>query len=340
MTALFALGIHRDMTDAEARAKLGAAGDLGLRWLNHRPRDPGAQVDLGVTRRGTPVRLNRHLHEADLVICVGLIEPHLLLGFGGGLKMILPGLAHETTIQRNHLQGVTPDRYNYVGEVESPMRLDLEEAAGKLGRRIFVVNAVLGEGLEVSRFLCGDPLAAHREGAALVAEACGRPVASPVDVAIVASDPMNADLRQGMKCIGNVERSVRDDGLIVGLLECRNGIGDVAVPPRALPNRVLRFVLRRLGRGRVMWFIDKVKKGAGVEERFMAHFSMQVVREKQILVHSRRLPPDAGKRLGLFVQHPSPEALMAAARAYAPRRARVLVYPQGGITYPVLGRPR
>jgi hypothetical protein len=86
-----------------------------------------------------------------------------------------------------------------------------------------------------------------------------------------------------------------------------------------------------------MWFIDRVKKGAGVEERFMAHFSMQIVREKQILVYSRRLPPDTGKRLGLFAQHPTPGSLLAAARAYAPRRARVLVYPHGGITYPVLG---
>ena len=36
--------------------------------------------------------------DADLVICVGAIEPHLLLGFGGGLKMIVPGCAGQETI--------------------------------------------------------------------------------------------------------------------------------------------------------------------------------------------------------------------------------------------------
>jgi nickel-dependent lactate racemase len=36
------------------------------------------------------------------------IEPHLLLGFAGGSKMILPGLASSRTIAENHMQGGQP----------------------------------------------------------------------------------------------------------------------------------------------------------------------------------------------------------------------------------------
>jgi nickel-dependent lactate racemase len=331
-----ALGIHRPMTADEVHRKLGENNLDGLRWVNHDAKDWSGLVRLGTTTRGTDVVLSRHLADADLILCVGAIEPHLLLGFGGGLKMIVPGLAHEKTIAQNHMQGVTSSRFNYVGATTSPMRLDLEEAAQMLGKRIFIVNAVLNEKLEPARFVCGDPVAAHRQGVETVRSINARQVARRVDVAIVSSSPMDADLRQGMKCIGNVEQCVKDNGLIIGLLACRNGIGDVAMPPRALPHWVLRKLLRLLGKERILWFVDKVKRGAGVEERFMAHFSMQVVRKNEIYVWSRKLPPDTGTRLGLFVQFEDLQAMIDRAEKYAPRHATVYVLPRGGVTYPVL----
>jgi len=331
-----ALGVHRQMTVEEMEAKLGAGNMEGLDWMNPDPRDPDEQVDLGATSRGTRVLLCKALVDADLVVCCGAIEPHLLLGFGGGLKMLLPGLAHESTVAQNHMQGVTPEMYNYIGVEESPMRLDLEEAVLRLDRPIFIVNVIMNARLEICRFVAGDPVEAHRAGIETARSINARAVPGLADVAIVASSPMNADLRQGMKCIGNVEKCVRDGGLVVAFTECRNGIGDVSIPPRALPNGLLRLILRLIGRNRVLWFIDRVKKGAGVEERFMAHFSMQVVRKNRLMVYSRKLPPDTGKRMGLFRQFTDVEEMMGAAASCAPRHARVYVFPHGGVTYPVL----
>lgn len=331
-----ALGIHRPMTQSEFEAKVGSEAAAGLNWVNHDSTSLDANVDLGVTSRGTPVRLNRHLAEADLILCVGAVEPHLLLGFAGGLKMILPGLAHQDTIQCNHMQGVSADKFNYIGAHESPMRLDIEEAAGKLGKEIHIVNALMNHDLELCRFVCGDPVKAQREGVLFCESLYGRPVPGQADVVVVVSNPMNHDLRQGMKCMGNVEPGVRQGGLILGLLECREGLGDVAIPEKAMSNGMLRFILKILGRKRVLWFIDKVKKGAGVEERFVAHFSLQVVRKNRMLVHSPNLPPDTGRRMGLFTQFDDLDAMVAAAARIAPRGARVHVYPHGGVTYPIL----
>lgn len=336
MLVLFALGIHRDMTEEEARRKCGP-GLEGIRWANHDARGDAMNAPLGTTSRGTWVALDRRLLDAELIVCVGAIEPHLLLGFGGGLKMILPGLAHQRTIAENHMQGVTPERFNYVGVAESPMRLDLEEAAGMLKKEIFLVNAVLNERVEIARFVAGDPVRAHREGLAVVRAMAAQRVEAPADVVIVLSDPMNADLRQGMKCIGNAEPSVKEGGVILGLLACKGGIGDLAVPPRSLPHGVLRLILRLLGRGRVLGFVDRVKKGAGVEERFLANFSLQLARKMEILVFSENLPEDTGKKLGVFRQFGDLEAAVAAAAKHAPREATVYVYRHGGATYPVLG---
>ncbi|MBM4370214.1 MAG: nickel-dependent lactate racemase [Deltaproteobacteria bacterium] len=335
LRVLFALGVHRPMSPAEAAAKLGPENLEGLAWENHDARDGDLNPLLGATSRGTPVRLNRRLAEADLILCVGALEPHPLLGFGGGLKMILPGLAHEETIAANHMQGVSPTAWNFVGAPESPMRLDLEEAAGMLRRPVFLVNALLNTDLEVVRFVCGDPVAAHREGVRVLAEAAACAVEGLADLAITLSDPLNADLRQGMKAIAHAERAVRDGGTIVGLLECRGGIGDISIPPRSLPNGLLRFILRRLGPGRVLGFVDRVKRGAGTEERFLSHFSLQVVRKNRILVWSPGLPPDTGRRMGIFRQLPDPQAAIDDAARHLPRHARVHVFPHGGASFPV-----
>jgi len=334
LTVLFALGVHRAMTAEEAAARLGLDSLAGLTWYNHDSRADAEHLDLGTTSRGTPVRLNRRLADGDFVICVGSVEPHPLLGFGGGLKMLIPGLAHEETIAANHMQGVTADRYNFVGAEESPMRLDLEEGAAMLGRPVFLVNALLNERQQVHGFVCGDPVAAHREGLRLVRATARQVVPEQADVVILASSPFNADLRQAMKSVAHVEPAVKDGGLIVAFLECRHGIGDVAIADKSLPNWLLRAILRLLGRRRVLWFVDKVKRGAGTEERFVSHFSLQVVRKNRILVHSPNLPPDTGRRLGIFRQFASPEALLEEAKRLAPSAARVAVFPMCGATYP------
>lgn len=334
MRVLFALGVHRDMTADEAHHKLGHADLRGIQWHNHACRDERELKHLGTTSRGTYVSLNRHLSEADLIITVGAIEPHLLLGFSGGCKMLIPGLASARTIGENHMQGVSGERYNYVGMTESPMRLDLEEGARMLGKEIFIVNTVMNESLEICAFFAGDPVKAHRKGLEFSRSLAERPVAQQADVVIVASDPMNADLRQSMKCVGNVQESVRPDGLIIGLVECQHGIGDVTVPPKNLPHGLLRGILKLIGRKNVLGFIDTFRKDAGVEERFLSHFSAQLARRNQVFVYSRKLPADTGKKLGIFVQFPTIEKMMAAAHRQAPKHARVLVYPHGGSTYP------
>ncbi len=334
MLVLFALGVHRDMTADEVHQKLGDADLRGIPWRNHSCKDEREVKHLGTTSRGTYVSLNRHLTEADLIITVGAIEPHLLLGFSGGCKMLIPGLASSRTIGENHMQGVGPERYNYVGMTESPMRLDLEEGAKMLGKEIFIVNAVMNESLEICAIFAGDAVKAHRKGVEFSRSLAERPVEKQADVVIVASNPMNADLRQSMKCVGNVLESVRPDGLIIGLAECRHGVGDITMPPKSLPNGLLRCVLKVVGRKRILSFIDTVRKGEGIEERFLSHFSAQLARRNKIFIYSRKLPADTGKKLGIFVQFASVEKMMAAARRQAPRHARVLIYPYGGATYP------
>ena len=150
----------------EVANKLGNEIMASYKWTCHNGYESSSIANLGTTSRGTKVFLNRRLLDADLIVCVGAIEPHLLLGFGGGLKMIIPGCAGAETIGRNHLQGVDPEHFNYVGTrgENSPMRQDLEEGALLLRRDMFIVNAAMNEQAKPIKFFCGAPIMAQREG--------------------------------------------------------------------------------------------------------------------------------------------------------------------------------
>lgn len=338
LSILMALGVHRPMTQEEVEEKIGGANLEGLAWYNHDARDPGGLVSLGNTARGTPVALNRRLAEADLIVCLGGIEPHVLLGFSGGSKMLLPGCAAADTIARNHLQGVSPERFDLVGVLpeDSPMRLDLEEAATLLGKEIFIVNAVTNRRHDICAFFCGDAVRAQREGVALSRRIHGIPIPEPADVLFTSSRPMESDLRQSMKCIGNTLFAARPGGHILGFLRCERGIGDVDIPSKSLPHPVLRLLLKVIGRGRIMGLVDRMKKSAGVEERFLAHFSLQVCRRNPLHIYSDNLPGDVGRKIGLFRQYADPAEMIRAVARKAPRDASFWVFPYGGVSYPVL----
>ena len=97
---LIATGVHRASRPDEVANKLGDEIMANYKWTCHNGYDPAGLTNLGNTSKGTKVFLNKKLLNADLIICVGAIEPHLLLGFGGGLKMIIPGCAGADTIGR------------------------------------------------------------------------------------------------------------------------------------------------------------------------------------------------------------------------------------------------
>ncbi|MGC8659338.1 MAG: nickel-dependent lactate racemase [Desulfomonilaceae bacterium] len=334
---LLATGVHRQSRPNEVIKKLGESVLANYHWTCHDSYDLANLVDLGHTSRGTKVLLNRKLLEADLIVCVGAIEPHLLLGFGGGLKMIIPGCAGAETIGMNHMQGVGPEHFNYVGISgdHSPMRRDLEEGASLLRRDIFIVNAVMDERAQVVRFFCGDPVRAHRAGESFVENAVRLDVHEQADVVITNSFPMDTDLRQSAKCIGNTLYGSKPGGIMMGFARSINGLGEMPLAKKSLPYSVIRATLRIIGRKRILPLVRKVKKGEPVEELFIGNFGLQMLRRNHICVFSdcTALPPDFGRKMGIARSFSDIRAMVDWAASKTTRSASVWVFPYGGASY-------
>lgn len=334
---LIATGVHRTSRPEEVRNKLGPEIMSTYSWRCHDGYDTSGLADLGTTSRGTRVIVNRKLLDADLIVCVGAVEPHLLLGFGGGLKMIIPGCAGAETIGKNHMQGVDPDHFDYVGTngENSPMRLDLEEGALLLRREIFIVNAAINEHARPAKFFCGDPILAHRMGERFITDTTRLEVPEQADIVIANSYPMDADLRQSLKCIGNSLYASKPGGIMMGFARSLNGLGEMPLAKKTLPYSAMRTILKIIGKKRVLPLVEKAKKDEPVEEIFIGHFGLQMLRRNHLAIFSdsKLLPQDIGRKMGLARSFTDVPSMMNWAVSKAPSQATVWVFPYGGSTY-------
>ncbi len=97
-------------------------------------------VDLGETSLGTPARIARRVAEADLVVTVGVVEPHLYAGFSGGVKGVAIGCAGRETIAWTHRPAFISQPGVRVARLrENPFQATLREIAARtplaLGRQ-------------------------------------------------------------------------------------------------------------------------------------------------------------------------------------------------------------
>lgn len=336
VTVVPALGVHRPMAEEEVARRIGP-GWLGrLRWESPDCDDPERLAFLGTTSRGTPVYVNRTVAEADLVVSIGCIEPHIIASFGGGYKNLFPGVAGRATIAHNHSLNCRPESFNNVGRPieQNPMRLDLEEAGKMVKPPVFIINAVLNSRLEVVRVVAGHPIAAHREGAQTSAAIYGVRVPGEADVVIASSHPMDQDLRQGVKALANTVRALKPGGVMIVLVRAEEGVGVFGLANRKLPvgRRGLQLLAPLL-----LGVLPRLKlKGMGEEDRFFLYFALQAMRRGELWLYAPTIPAEVQARLPFVRFAGSLDEALARARARFPRQADVLVFPHGGSTYPIL----
>jgi nickel-dependent lactate racemase len=211
---MMASGAHTGRMLFDFQKKLGEEVCERFLVFNHNPYE--GFIDLGKTSRGTPVLINREVMGCDLKVVVSSIMPHFGFGFGGGSKMILPGVAAVDTISPNHSirKGTDPGKVS-----GNERRLDSEEAARMAGLD-FVVHSLLNADSNVCDLVAGDMIEAHREGVKRARVHYATKVVPDADISIGNTYPM---ANEGYKSYHIVLESVRHGGDMVYLIYTPEG---------------------------------------------------------------------------------------------------------------------
>ena len=224
---LVATGLHRPTSDTELERMLGSDLQKTLRIFNHDARDTTCLRKIGTTSSGRPILINRRYLDADVRITLGLIEPHFFAGFSGGAKLVMPGIAGEASILRNHDAEMIDHRNSRWGVLDkNPIHLEQREAARLAGCEFSLNVTTTGNG-SIAGIFAGALEPAHDAGCQMALEAALQPVPEAYDVVVTTNGghPLDLNLYQAVKGMDAAAQIVRPGGHIVMAAECRDGTG-------------------------------------------------------------------------------------------------------------------
>ncbi len=201
-----ALGTHSPMSDdAIARMFPGVPGSLFRvhRWredvvtLGEVPAEFLHEQSEGKLDYAWPAQVNRLLVEGgfDLILSVGQVVPHEVIGMANGNKNILIGTGGAAAIDRSHYLGAVYGMERMMGRADTPVRRVLNYAAERFLRELPIVYVLTvvgpGEGgrLVLRGLFIGDGPQCFEQAAALAQRVNITLLDEPIRKAVVYLDP-------------------------------------------------------------------------------------------------------------------------------------------------------
>jgi nickel-dependent lactate racemase len=327
VTGICGLGTHPIPTSEQLRKKVGevAFSRLQGRLLAH---DPHASdnVIIGRTHRGTLVEVNRYVAFADLIIGVGECMPHPVAGFGGGYKIIMPGVCSYRSVASHHFTWMR-HRNSKVNLLDGNSFYEEILDAGRLSQMAFKLDFIINEKKEVIKAFAGDPEKEHREASKFSSSLYTVPLSKVADVTITSAFPLEVGV-QATKALTMARFCTRSGGAILWVAPQKEAGPIMPLVKEMASDETAADFHRRLIEGNIP---DHLKS-------FGISYIMQVVgfkeaAEKFKVFHvTEGLSPDQVKMMKFVYSSNLQEAVNKASEVMP--KADVAIFPSGGNIIP------
>jgi nickel-dependent lactate racemase len=235
---LIANGSHVIEPFENVKTLLGEYVTAHYIFSQHDCRDKESLEYIGDTSNGTPIWINKKVLQADLVISIGGILYHYFAGFGGGPKMLLPGVAGHETIRINHRRTIDKrtgkfHSHCYEGNISTnPVYLDLVEIVDYIHNWISFQMALDTNG-DIFYAAAGEVQSTQKEVCEYVEKIFSIPIQYKADIVIASAGgfPADVNLIQTHKAIHHAFQAVKENGVIIIFAACEDGIGSATFMP-------------------------------------------------------------------------------------------------------------
>ncbi len=147
LDVLIALGTHPPMSKEQIGRLLGLEGagrakfsrvrvfnhewnrDESLTTLGTLTAEETRELSQGMLSLDVPVRINARIRDYDVLLVLGPVFPHEVVGFSGGNKYFFPGIAGPELLNFFHWLGALITNEKIIGVAETPVRRVVDRAA-------------------------------------------------------------------------------------------------------------------------------------------------------------------------------------------------------------------
>ncbi len=322
-TVLVACGTHPPADENTLRTLMGRLPSE-VRLVQHDARDSDALIKVG-TVGGLPIQINRRVVGERILITVSVVKHHYFAGFGGGPKMIFPGVAGYSEIQANHNRVlVSEDGGRRRHPCCEPGVLENNPVAEEIARAAdlcppdLAVCMVPGKGGGIAEAMAGPWRATFEAAVARVRRWYETAVPRPFTLAVASAGgaPYDTTLIQAHKGLDVACRYVADGGEILFVADLSGGSGSPDMDP-FLERPEPESIFRRLEAGWVQY----------------GHTTLRLVEKTaRCKVHLvSRLEPNLARRLGFHPVDDPGEVIDSWRRSRTGETAAVLT---GAPVYP------
>jgi lactate racemase len=222
-----ATGCHGAMNRLDYANKLGE--DIVRRFPVYSHNAFGNCVKIGTTKFGTDIFANAEVMSCDLKIAIGSILPHPAAGFGGGDKIVLPGVCAFETNQSFHQFGFAynkehPETPKGKGITkDNPLRMNMAEASKMVGLDI-KIDTLINSRAEIVAVYVGKPDACFEAATKDARTHYITPVVADCDIVIANTFSKVGEFESGLEIA--FASLKKEGGDIVAI--CNNPAGHVA----------------------------------------------------------------------------------------------------------------
>ena len=227
-----AYGTHARQSD---EACLNAYGDIyqQYRFIHHDCNDKSLFVDLGKTEHGTRIHVRKDILESDLIITFGALSHHYFAGYGGGRKLLFPGLGYKPDIYQNHSLFLDNDLKKLSfgcrpGNLENnPLADDLKQIDDVIETQKVSIKGILDSKGRVCQLIVGNTYDDFLRACKHLDSFYKAGTDKQYDLVIASCGgfPKDINFIQAHKAINNAAMFVKDNGSLIVLSECMDGIG-------------------------------------------------------------------------------------------------------------------
>lgn len=327
---VIALGTHRGLTSDELEGAFGR--DLLARYsfVNH---DCHA-VDLipvGRLPTGRIVKINQAVHKAQFKIGIGSIFPHPMNGFGGGGKILFPGVADIDSIREHHFQN-TFHKGSGLGQIEGNSFYEQVSAIAKEAGLDFILNTILDQKDQAYDLVCGDPVHAHLAGIEKSKGIISQDFQGKADLTLITSFPYTEG-PQIVKPLTPAAMVTRKGGCII---LCADLVGLLPGPfvesferfHREHAHDLLGGVLGHFRENRLI-----MEEGA-IDFNMALALTLAVQHQYKTILVSEDIDRNEGEKMGFTYAKDLEEAFQFAEAVCQGRDVHII--PSGGVILPVL----
>lgn len=231
---LVALGTHPAMPESAICSLLGISdedragrfSDVGL--FNHEWDNPDRlatigeltkqdveEISDGLLSLDVPVQINSRIRDYDVLLVLGPVFPHEVVGFSGGNKYFFPGISGPELLNFFHWLGALITNVGIIGVKDTPVRRVVNRAAALIPNRKRALTFVVNGQAEIYDLFYDTPEDAWHSAADLSSQVHINRVPRPFKQILSCAPPMYDELWVAGKCMYKLEPIVEDGGELI-----------------------------------------------------------------------------------------------------------------------------